>query len=87
MNTKDFVGVAWHKSKYPGKPHTLGCFDDEQEAAMAYDTAARRLRPQAQGEAHSGRSGARLLQLNFPTAQEEAFAKDAEMQPPKRKRK
>jgi hypothetical protein len=46
----------------------LGYFDDEQEAARAFDTAARRLRGD---EAHGGRAGGKnLLQLNFPTERE-----------------
>ena len=52
---------------------------------MAYDEAARRLRPK--GEVHGGRAGKNnWLRLNFPTAEEEAFAQGEGM-PPKKKRK
>ena len=66
------VGVSWYKSKrkwgarihHDGKQQHLGCFDDEQEAARAVDTAARRLRGE---DAHGGRVGNDLLRLNaFP---------------------
>ena len=46
-----FIGVSWGKSRqrwvaqlYLGKQHTLGRFLDEQDAARAFDTGARRLR-------------------------------------------
>jgi hypothetical protein len=46
----------------------LGYFDDEQEAARAFDTAARRLRGD---EAHGGRAGGKnWYRLNFPTERE-----------------
>ena len=91
--TSGFLGVTWYKSsrqwkaeiRHNGERHRLGPFDDEQEAARAYDTAARRLRPK--GEAHGGRAGNTWKQLNFPTAEEAAFAEDAGMEPPKKKRK
>jgi hypothetical protein len=89
----DYLGVTWPKGrrqwnvtiKHNGKQHSLGHFDDEQEAARAYDTAARRLRPK--GEAHGGRSGTKWKCLNFPTAEERAFAEGAGMEPPKKKQK
>ena len=46
-------------------------FDDEQDAARAFDGAARRLRPK--GKVHSGRSGSTWQRLNFPTAREQAY--------------
>lgn len=56
-----FVGVSWNKkrrkwraqSKHDGKRQHLGHFNDEQEAARAVDTAARRLRGE---DAHGGRA-------------------------------
>ena len=86
----EFVGVSWERQFcrweacicHAGVQEHLGGFGDVQQAARAYDDAARRLR--AKGEAHGGRAGQRWLRLNFPTAAEKAFAQDAEMPPPRR---
>jgi hypothetical protein len=57
--TSNYRGVTWDKSKWKAqihhtsKKHHLGCFDDEEEAARAYDSAAR---------AHRGEKA----DLNFP---------------------
>ena len=84
-----FVGVSWLKHSgrwqarvsHDDKNHHLGSFDDEEEAARAFDAPARRLRPK--GKAHGGRAGASTnwQRLNFPTAAEEAFAKGEGMPP------
>jgi hypothetical protein len=80
--TSEFCGVSWHKSrrkwnaklKYGGKKHHLGCFaeDREEDAARAFDDAARRLRG-ARAHGGSGSNGTRWL-LNFPTEAEVAGA-------------
>ena len=81
-----FVGVSWTKKnrkwmaniKHNGNQHHLGYFDDEQQAATAFDTAARRVRGD---EAHGGTFGAAFgkrfhrHRLNFPTQVEVARAK------------
>jgi hypothetical protein len=71
----EFVGVHWRKVsrkwkaeiRYSGKEHYLGYFDDEREAARAFDTAARRLRGDG---AHGGRPGTKWHRLNFPSERE-----------------
>jgi hypothetical protein len=69
-----YRGVTWNKSsskwvaeiRCDGKKHYLGSFKNEQEAARAYDRAAR---------AHKGEKA----QLNFPTTKEQA-AEEAKQQ-------
>ena len=88
-----FVGVCWETRQgrwrasiqHDGTRHSLGAFDDEQEAARAFDDAARRLRPNC--KAHGVLSGSKnkWQRLNFPTAKEQAFAKGEGM-PPQTKR-
>jgi hypothetical protein len=59
-----YRGVCWFERnnkwqtqiRYDGKQHHLGCFEDEEEAARAYDKAAR---------AHHGEKA----QLNFSAKQ------------------
>jgi hypothetical protein len=59
-----YRGVSWAKSRNKwearfecdGKRHTLGAFEDEDDAARAHDKAAR---------AHKGEKA----QLNFPSKQ------------------
>jgi hypothetical protein len=71
----EFVGVHWHKQRckwkaeirYNVKRQHLGLFDDEREAARAFDTAARRLRGDG---AHGGRPGTKWHRLNFPSERE-----------------
>jgi hypothetical protein len=67
-----YRGVYWHKSnnkwlatiRCGSKLHYVGCFDDEEEAARAYDRAAR---------AHTGEKA----QLNFPAAGESGSRKSS----------
>ena len=82
VKPSEFVGVSWDKKgrkwtakiMHGKKRQHLGCFDDEQEAARAVDTAARRLRGE---HAHGGRAGSKSkwLRLNFPTKREAGRAK------------
>lgn len=76
----DFVGVRWDKRVRRWQlPITerittwvSSTMSRRPQEAYMYDTAARRLRPD--GEAHGGRSGTHWQRLNFPTAEEAAFA-------------
>ncbi len=71
-----FAGVSWVKNErkwlaqlvHQGEKHFLGTFSDEEEAARAFDVAARRLRgDQAHG---GGSSRGPKWRLNFPTPHE-----------------
>jgi hypothetical protein len=77
--TPTYRGVCWEKNinkwkaqiKYDGKNRHLGCFEDEEEAAKAYDKVAR---------AQHGETPQRFrMQLNFPTKKEHA-AEEAKQQ-------
>jgi hypothetical protein len=69
--TSTYRGVSWKQGKNKwtvyiqndGKQRTIGYFEDEEEAARAYDKAAR---------AHKGGKA----QLNFPTKKEQALEED-----------
>jgi hypothetical protein len=73
-HSSQYRGVYWFKRdntwvatiRYDGKRRYLGRFEDEEEAARAYDRAAR---------AHNGEKA----QLNFPTKKEQA-AEEAKQQ-------
>jgi hypothetical protein len=69
-----YRGVSWDKRnnnkwkaciKYDGKKHTLGYFENEEEAARAYDKGSR---------AHHGEKA----QLNFPAEGESGFRKSSQ---------
>jgi hypothetical protein len=84
-NKSPFNGVSWDKRRrkwtarigHDGKTVELGQFDDEKEAAEAFDAKARELRGTPQ--AHGGRSGSNWWRLNFPTAAEEQYAQQQGM--------
>jgi TPR repeat protein len=76
--TSTYRGVSWNKRvnkwvaniRSDGKKRHLGSFEDEEEAAKAYDKAAR---------AHHGEKAQRFrMQLNFPTEKEQAAEEAAE---------
>ena len=79
--TSKFTGVCWDTCQrkwkvqlvYGGRKHNLGSFaqDKEEDAARAFDEAARRLRG---AQAHGGRCGSNTWRLNFPTEVEVAAA-------------
>jgi hypothetical protein len=80
VKTSEFRGVCWNNKLHKwvvqiqcnGERQNLGCFGDEQQAARAFDTAARRLRGDG---AHGGRAGKNFYRLNFPTTNEVKNAK------------
>ena len=79
-----YVGVGWGKEgrrwsaeiTHNGQYQRLGVFDYEEQAARAYDEAARRLRGD---KAHGGKParGSIFWKLNFPTEAEAAAAAEA----------
>eukprot|EP01045_Picozoa_sp_COSAG04_P020658 COSAG04_NODE_2138_length_4717_cov_3.408402_2_plen_835_part_00 len=84
QKSSQFVGVSWSKKavrwkaaiSHEGQTQHVGFFVEEEEAAWAYDDAARRLRG---GDAHGGtNSSGRRLRLNFPTETEAAPREDTE---------
>ena len=79
LDSKSTIGVefATRSIQHDGKKIHLGSFHGEQDAAKAYDAKARELRGGQQ--AHGGRSGTQWLRLNFPTAQEQAYAAEQGM--------
>jgi hypothetical protein len=71
-----WTGKIWTATIFHSRViHSIGQYTDEEEAARAWDAAARKYRGSS---AHGGRNGrGQLMRLNFPTADEEAAAKDA----------
>jgi hypothetical protein len=79
LPTSEYEGVFWKRDvakwmatiRHDGKRQHLGTFDDETEAARAFDTVARRLRGD---DAHGGKwthcKPHRWLRVNFPTQAE-----------------
>ena len=71
LHTSRYVGVSWAKEQrrwrayieHEGRSQHLGSFAEEEAAARAFDTAARRLRGD---EAHGGGYAGRW-RLNCPT--------------------
>ena len=62
---------------HDGKSIHLGNLHGEQDAAKAFDAKARELR--GDKRAHGGSLQGNWLRLNFPTAQEQAYAKQQGM--------
>jgi hypothetical protein len=77
--TSTYRGVSWNTRenkwkagiRYDGKLYHLGTFEDEEQAARAYDNAAR--------AKHGKRVQRFRMQLNFPTKKEQA-AEEAKQQ-------
>lgn len=77
-----FIGVTYNtevrkwqaklKTEHSGSQH-LGVYEEEEDAARAWDAAARLARGAG---AHGGGNGIRISRLNFPTAAEVARAGD-----------
>ena len=81
--SSNFHGVSWNKRnrtwfayvQHDKKRHRLGYFDDEVDAARAFDRAARRLRGD---KAHGLYWQPSRCRLNFPTESEVKKANEAE---------